>query len=275
MKEISKQRIVILGGSGFLGNAIYKELCPYFKTFGSYHTNSELYKKNKQFFHYDHEQDDVYEILEALKPNVIISSLRGNFTTQVLAHEHIMEYIKSHNCRLIYLSSANVFDAYSKFPSYENDKTLSESIYGRFKIKIENALMRLPQKKWTIIRLPMVFGTKSPRIEEIKLQLKTGEPIEIFPNLVMNVTTSDKVTQQIHYIINRKKTGIFHLGSNDLVHHDDFIKDIINAINHFNPVFKHVYTTNEERYLAVLPKYNMLPKNLQIHSSEVIKVSLL
>ena len=275
MQEEQKKRIVILGASGFIGNAIYKELCSYFKTFGSYHTSSKLYKDNQQFFHYDHEQDDIYEILEALEPNVIISSLRGNFNSQIIAHQHILDYIKTHKCRLIFLSSANVFDAYSKYPSYEKDKTLSESIYGRFKIKIENAIMRLPKNKWTIIRLPMVLGTNSPRIEEIKLNIKEKTTVEVFPNLVMNVTTDNKLTQQIHYIINRKKTGIFHLGSTDLVHHDDFIKDLISSMGDYNPIYKQVFTTNDERYLAVLPKHNKLPKNLQIESHDVVKISIL
>lgn len=275
MERDKKQRIVILGASGFIGNAIYKELCSYFNTFGSYHTSSNLYKDNQHFFQYDHEQDDIYEILENLKPNVVISSLRGNFNSQILAHQHILEYVKTHKCRLIFLSSANVFDAYSKYPSYEKDKTLSESIYGRFKIKIENAIMRLPKKKWTILRLPMVLGSNSPRIEEIKLNLKEKQPIEVFPNLVMNVTTDDKVTQQIHYIINRKKTGIYHLGSTDLVHHDDFIKDLINSMGDYKPLYKQVFTTNDERYLAVLPKHNKLPKNLQIESQDVVKISIL
>ncbi len=275
MQEEPKQRIVILGASGFIGNSIYKELCSYFKTFGSYYTPTNFYKKNHQFFHYNHEDDDIFEILEALKPNVIISSLRGNFNTQVLAHQHIIEYVKHHKCKIIYLSSANVFDSYSKYPSYENDKTLSESVYGRFKIKIENGIMRLPKRKWTIIRLPMVFGSKSPRVEELKECIKTKEPIEVFPNLVMNVTTYDKLTQQIHYIINRNKTGIYHLGSSDLVHHDDFIKDVIDSLGDYRPIYKQVYTTNDERYLAVLPKLNMLPKNLQIVSTDVIKISIL
>ena len=259
MEKDSKQKIVILGASGFIGNAIYKELCSYFKTFGSYQTPNNFFRKNHQFFHYDHEQDDIYEILESLKPNVVISSLRGSFATQILAHQHIIEYVRENNCRIIYLSSA---------------KTLSESVYGRFKIKIENAIMRLPKSKWTILRLPMVFGSGSPRIEEIKTSLKEKTPIEVFPNLVMNVTTEDKLTQQIHYIVNRKKTGIFHLGSKDLVHHDDFIKDIINSLGDYKPVFKNVYTTNDERYLAVLPKYNLLPKNLQIESPDVINTSI-
>jgi dTDP-4-dehydrorhamnose reductase len=275
MPDGQKQRIVILGASGFIGNSIYKELCSYFKTFGSYHTNSKEFKRNQQFFEYDHEQDDIYEILEALKPNVIISALRGNFTTQIIAHQHIIEYIKTNKCKLIFLSSANVFDAYSKYPSYEKDKTLSESIYGRFKIKIENAIMRLPKRKWAIIRLPMVLGTKSPRIEEIKLNIKEKKPVEVFPNLVINVTTDDKLTQQIHYIINRNKTGIYHLGSTDLVHHDDFIKEVIGSMGDFKPVYKQVFTTNDERYLAVLPKHNLLPKNLQIESQDVVKISIL
>ena len=64
--------------------------------------------------------------------------------------------------------------------------------------------------------------------------------------------------------------GIFHLGSNDLVHHDEFIGDIINTLGDYNPVYKHVYTTNDERYLAVLPKENKLPKHLQINSNEIL-----
>ena len=135
--------------------------------------------------------------------------------------------------------------------------------------------MRLPKRKWTIIRLPMVLGSNSPRVEELKLSIKEKSPIEVFPNLVMNVTTYDKLTQQIHYIINRNKTGIYHLGSTDLVHHDDFIKEVIDTLGDYNPIYKQVYTTNDERYLAVLPKHNMLPKNLQIVSKNVIKISIL
>jgi dTDP-4-dehydrorhamnose reductase len=270
MKRENKHKILILGASGFIGNAIYKELCSYFYTFGTYNTNDISFSNNHNFFQYNIEEDDVFEILEAVKPSIIISSLRGDFSAQIIAHTHMAEYITAHKCKLIYLSSAVVFDAYSKYPSYELDKALSHSIYGRLKIKIENMLLRLPKRKYAIIRLPMVFGNNSPRIEDIKTHLKENLPIEVFPNLIMNVTTDYKLSQQIHYIINRNKTGIFHLGSNDLVHHDDFIKEIINKLGEYKPIFKQVYTTNEDRYLAVLPKTNLLPKHLQIKSQEVL-----
>ncbi|MBU2940130.1 sugar nucleotide-binding protein [Lacinutrix sp. C3R15] len=275
MLHKKKHKILILGVNGFIGSAIYKELYAYFRVFGTYATPTNGLEKNKQFFHYNHEEDDVVEILEATKPSIIISTLRGNFATQTIAHQHIVEYVKHHDCKIIFLSSANVFDAYKNYPSYELDKTLSLSIYGHFKIKIENMLMRLPKRKWAILRVPMVFGQGSPRIEEIKIQLKEKLPIEIFPNLIINVTTDDKLSQQIHYIINRSKSGVFHLGSTDLIHHDEFIKEIVSSLVLYKPVYKQVYTTNDDRYLAVLPKNNLLPKNLQIESKDVLKMSIL
>lgn len=272
MKEIDKKhRILILGASGFIGEAIYKELCSYFRTFGTYRTDKYAFDKNQHYFQYNVEEDDIFEILEAIKPTVIISALRGNFSAQVIAHTHISEYILATKTRLIYLSSANVFDAYSKFPSYELDKTLSHSMYGHFKIKIENMLLRLPKKQVAILRLPMVFGAQSPRVKEIKAFLAEGLPIEVFPNLIMNVTTDTKLTQQIHYIVNRNKFGVFHLGSNDLVHHDDFMKEIIATLGYYKPIFKQVFTTNDNRYLAVLPKDNKLPKHLQIESHDILR----
>lgn len=266
-----KHRILILGGSGFLGSSIYKELYPYFKTFGTYNLSNTILEKNHQFFQYNIEEDDVYEILDIVKPTIVISALRGDFSKQVLMHQHLAEYVFLHKIKLIFLSSANVFDAYSKYPSYENDKTYSNSIYGHFKIKIENMLLRLPKKQVAILRLPMVFGSASPRIIEVLQNINEKEAIEVFPNLIMNVTNNTKVTQQIHYIINRNKSGIFHLGSTDLVHHDDFIKEIVASLNlEKKAIYKRVYTTNDDRYLAVLPKFNKLPKHLQLISQDIL-----
>lgn len=267
----NKEVILILGASGFIGGALYKELCPYFRTYGTFNRSNYQLEKNQHFFHYNLEEDDIYDILNAVKPTVIISALRGDFSKQVLLHEHLADYIVEEKIRLIFLSSANVFDAYSKYPSYEEDKTYSNSIYGHFKIKIENMLLRLPKKRSAIVRLPMVFGNQSPRIQEIINQIEQNEPIEVFPNLIINLTTHTKVTQQIHYIINRNKTGIFHLGSTDLVHHDEFIKEIVSALPiNGKAIYKRVYTTNDDRYLAVLPKSNTLPKHLQLTSAEVL-----
>ena len=143
---MKKKKILILGGSGFIGSAIYKELCNYFDTYGTYCSNS-AFESNGQFFKYDLNEDDIFKVLGKVKPDIVISALRGNFSGQIQAHLHLMEYLSKHKCLLYFLSSANVFDAYSKYPSYEFDKTLSESIYGKLKIRIENMMLRMPEEK--------------------------------------------------------------------------------------------------------------------------------
>jgi len=264
------KKILIIGGSGFIGNALYKELNSYFDTYATYKTDNVFFEKNHKFFQYDMELEDISILLSQLKPTIIISAIRGNFNSQWDAHQRMIAWIKKNNCKLIFISSANVFDSFSNFPSYEYDKTLSESLFGRIKIKIENALMRLPTHKYVIARVPMIFGAGTPRVSQLKTLHKLNAPIEVFPNVILNVTSIQKLTQQFHYIINRNRKGIFHLGSTDLIYHLDLIQEVCEKLEFKDPSFKQVFDSNNDRYLAVIPKDNMLPKNLQITTQEVI-----
>jgi dTDP-4-dehydrorhamnose reductase len=250
---------------------LYKELYRYYDTYGTYHTG-KIYSDNRHFYKFDLEADDVFELLKKIRPSVVISALRGPFPAQLEAHQLMVEYATRSGCRLIFISSANVFDAFSHYPSYEHDKTLSESIYGKLKIRCETLLMRnLPEKQYAIVRLPMVFGVGSPRVREIKNALLLNEPIEVFPHLIINTTTDYKFSQQLHYIINRKLHGIFHLGSKDLIHHKEFVGEVVRVLDlDLKAIYKNVYTSNFDRYLAVLPKDNNLPKHLTITNEEVV-----
>jgi len=271
---MTKKKILILGGSGFIGNALYKELNSYYDTYATYKTPKTIFDNNKKFYLFDYELNAIKVLLDTIKPSIIISSVRGNFNSQIQLHLDIINWILKKPCKLIFLSSSNVFDNFHHYPSYEYDKTFSESVYGRFKIKIENALLRIPTKKYAIVRVPMIFGHGSLQLKEIKLHHKLNVPIEVFPNIIINATTVSKLTQQIHYIINRNRKGVFHLGSTDLIHHSDLIESICEELKLVNPIFKQVYNSNNDRYLAVLPKDNILPKNLQFTIKQVIEGSL-
>lgn len=135
-------------------------------------------------------------------------------------------------------------------------------------------LLRLPVWQYVIVRLPMVFGNNSPRLNELKQFLQHNEAYEVFPDLVMNVTAADLVARQIHYLLNRYKSGIYHPGSNDLIHHDEFIREITEELGYEKPLFKNVYTRNTDRFLAVLPKDNKLPEQYQVAVADVIKSSV-
>lgn len=267
-------RVLIVGGSGFLGRALFKELHPYMDVYATY-CNQEKYAKNKRYFSYDIREDSPTELLKFIQPHLIISALRGDAEEQFVAHDMLIAYAVKNNARILFLSSANVFDSFRHYPSYEHDKTLSESAFGKLKITLENKLMRMPAFSWTIARLPMVFGSASPRLHELKTALRTQQPYEIFPNTVINLASDYFVTQQLHYIINRNRWGIFHLGSVDLVHHNEFISQLVTGLNApKKPVYKHVFASNTDRYIAALPKYNNLPKHLHYTTEQVLQDTL-
>ena len=115
-----KHSILILGASGYTGNAIYRELCSYFETYGTYYCAHELYDNNKAFFGYDIANDDITKILEQIKPTLIISALRGNFKAQYHAHKQVCKYINcAPGCSLLFLSSYLV-----SYPPYEGSPLL-------------------------------------------------------------------------------------------------------------------------------------------------------
>ena len=165
-------KVLIFGGSGYLGNTIFKELNPFYDVYATYFNNVD-FKKNKRFFYFDL-NNDLSILLKKIQPTHVISSLKGDFNDQTLFHIKLIKQCDNEKIRLLFVSSSNVFDSFTNYPSYENDKTFSESIFGRFKINIENKILRMKSKKWVILRSPMIFDKNSPRIKDIIASFREG-----------------------------------------------------------------------------------------------------
>lgn len=264
-------RILILGGSGFVGNALYRELLSYFEVHCTFCQQEGAFSDNQVFHKFCVEEDSLFLLLNKIRPTIIISAINGDFKCQFEAHQQISKYAMINDgCSVLYVSSSEVFDGKFRHPSYENDLPISETAQGKFKISVEKLLLETIPKQTAILRLPMVLGINSPEIIHLRQCIRHKATFEVFPNAVISVTTISKVCQQIHYIINHLLRGIFHLASSDMVHHEDLFKEIASKICEKMPIFKSVFSSNEDRYYAILPKYNKLPKSLQTTVSQVI-----
>ena len=262
-------RVLIFGGSSSIGTAIFKELNPFYDLHATYYKQIR-FSSNKRYLYYDLKDDPVF-ILNKLNPDIIISGLKGNFNLQVKYYDKIIKYCEAFNSKLMFISSSSVFDSFVNFPSYEEDKTFSQSIYGRFNIHIENKLFRMKSSNWTINRSAMIFSSKSKRIEQIKESITNLSPVEIFPNLIININSENLLAKHLHYMISRNLNGIFHHGSKDLINHEELIKNIIEKLNLKAVKFKYVYTTNNNRYISLLSNKNSFPKHLNFTFDSILE----
>ncbi len=269
-------RILILGASGYIGNALYRELDSYFDVYGTYCTQDGLYADNQVFYRFNAETDPILPLLEKLKPRCIISVFSANQSASAQVHQDVLQYCELlPMSRVIFASSVEVFDARKKFPSYEYDKPLAESLSGRKKIVIEKLLLSHLPFQSVIIRLPLVLGINAPLILQLREAMKHKAAFEVFPKRIISATTAEKIAQQVHYIINKDLIDIYHLSSSDVVHHDDIFRDIAIKIGANFPIFKKVFNSNEDEFQAILPKENLLPEPYRITIAEIIESSTL
>ncbi|MEP2935666.1 MAG: sugar nucleotide-binding protein [Gilvibacter sp.] len=265
-------KILILGASGFIGSALYKELTPYFDVYGTYHTATPDLAQNQVMYSYDVTDDSLLVLLQKVQPNHVVVSLRGHFPDQLKALSELCTYAQKNNTRIYYLSSVNVFDGTSKYASYEEDPLLAQSLYGKFKVAAEKLLhSRLPKQQYAILRLPMVIGVNAPRIRQLKNAAKQRASYEVYPNLIISCTTEDRIARQVHYIVNQELSGIFHLCSKDVIHHSDLFEEIAQKLGLTQIVFKTIYESNENAYLAILPTKGKLPKQFNCKVQQIIQ----
>src|SRR5690554_476781 len=273
--KTEKDRILILGGSGFIGHAVYSELQSYFDVQATYCSQSK-FGDNRAYHFYCVEKSELATLLKAVRPTVIIAGLKGDYKAQVDAHIALTEYALSNpTCFILFLSSAEVFNAKPLHPSYENDAPLPTTAVGKLKIAVEKILLKTIPAQTAILRLPLILGVNSPTVFHLRQCIRHRARFEVYPNTVVSATSIKKVCQQSHYIINQSLTGIFHLASNNMMHHDELFMEITKKISDNTPIFKCVYSSNDDRYKAILPKHNPLSKTYQITIEEVIAASSL
>lgn len=271
-----KERILILGGSGFIGQALYKELQSYYDVHGTYCTQNGMFSGNQVFHRFCLETDSTNSLLKKIRPTIIIFALKGNPSLRLKTLESICEYVKKDLEKSVFLiSSRNVFDAKTARPAYEDDVPLSISAEGKTNIALEKLVIETIPDQHTIVRLPLVLGINSPVIFHLRQCIKHQATFEIYPNLVVTAITIQQLQAQIHYMINRSFRGVFHPASENMIHHDELFIEICEKIGDKTPIFKNVYSSNEDKFSALLSSKNKLPAPYRVSIEEVIQETAL
>ncbi len=269
---IKFMKILVLGASGITGKAIVKELQNENEVYGTYFHQKDEYKNNENMFYLDTgDLNNLKDILVKTEPEIIISSMRGDFEKQIQLHKLAAQFLlNKKDGNFIYLSSANAFDNSVESPHYESDVPNAESGYGIFKVTCEKMLIDILHERAVIIRVPFIWSKQAPRFLKIKEQISVEKPVKCYRNLYCNHTTDIHIARSIHAIIKNGFSGIFHVGSKDIIEYKDFIKKLIIKMKYINYDIELEQEPDFKYYLAMVSERNELEKDLAITSDEII-----
>lgn len=264
-------KVLILGGSGLVGRAIINEMNKNreFQTYATYFDNPIQLNQDRSFKLNIEETDGISNVLNTLKPQSVISCLRGDYNKQLILHTKVAEYLKQSNGRIYFCSTANVFDSDPSKPHYEEDPPSSCTDYGQFKIGCENRIIEILQDNACILRLPQVWGKDSPRMIQLLKSLTDKEKIVTYPKLFLNTNTDIMIAKRIYYILEHKLSGIFHMAAEDVISHKDFCNELILGLGFNNAAIEE--DLEEEGYFALLSnRNNEFPEELRITNKSVV-----
>lgn len=243
-------RILILGASGLVGKALFKELNQDYEVYGTYNKQHEVLPKGKGFKLDMNDSKQLSNLLDEIRPVYVVSCLTGGFAAQLSCHQQVANYLKGNGGKLIFCSTANVFDGNPWHAHDELEKPYPISQYGKFKVRCEEMLEEILGENSVIVRLPGIMGHDSRDWKEIQDGYNKGS-INMFSNVYVTKNTDVNVAKSIHYIITQGLEGIIHLTSKDIVKMSDLTKEMAVILKIQNPNYCEEECTIEKYYAAL------------------------
>lgn len=261
-----KKKVLLLGANGLVGQAFAAALgeddqiipaAGHSAPEGGYRLPAE-------------EPERLAEVLSREAPEIVISSMRGDFRRQMAFHAALADWMAGREARLLYVSTANVFDGDLSRPWTEADTPRPESSYGVFKRDCEAMLEEKLGERLIIFRLPAVWSPDCPRLRLLKEHSRSGAPHHTWRGDAVNVVLAEQIGNYARYVLAHDLRGIFHVGTRDTVDHFAFEKMVCETLGVREPAFE-IEETGMEAYQAVLPGRKEIPEAMQMTVAQVLE----
>lgn len=261
-----EKKVLLLGSTGLVGRAVGNALREDYQIIpaGGHQRPEGGYCLPAE------EPERLAAVLDRERPEIVISTIRGDFQQQMAFHEALADLLAGGEARLLYVSTANVFDGDLSRPWLEADTPRPESDYGVFKRDCEAMLGEKLGARLVIFRLPSVWAPDCPRIRRLKASSRSGEPHHTIRGDAVNVVLARQIGDYAKYVLEHELRGIFHVGTTDTADYFAFEKMACDALGIPKPVFE-IEETGMEAYQAVLPGRRDITDALQMTVAQVLE----
>lgn len=268
---------IIFGISGTIGKALYQTLTANgHEIHGTYNQHRPMNVSSEKVRQMPVEKVEMLsDYLEEVKPDFVVMALRGDFEKQLVFHEQAAKYFKTNGGRMLFCSTANVFDGITDSPHYEDDPPKANSEYGQFKIECERLLTSILGDRLTIVRVPAIYGLETPRMNELLEDLEKGNAIKVYTNVYSTTNSDVMLAKQIGYLLKLQLGGIFHLATKDVMIHSEFTRKLVAQSGFTDVRFEELQIETDlsqipGKYDNSLLTIHVYPENLQLTHEQLI-----
>ncbi len=206
-------KIAITGSNGLLGYGLV-QVCR------RRHTVFTLTRQDLDIT----DSERVEEVIEHLRPDVVIHSAAipdpdvceaepaRAFQVNFHGTRNVAQAANRIGAGMAYISSDAVFDGKKTTPYRESDATAPPTVYGRTKLRGEEATRALD--RWWIFRLCILFGPgKLNFIEKGLRKIQAGEDYVVASDQMGNAAYTLDAAAKILELIEAAKLGLYHLSN--------------------------------------------------------------
>lgn len=230
-------RILITGANGLLGQALVRRVSQNreFDVLATARDDAPRFDGGScGYTPLDVTQPDAVEnVFEDFAPDVVINCAAMSdvaecdenrneaWATNARAVKRLAKHCNETRARLVQVSSDFVFNG-KRGPYDEDARPDPVNYYGRAKLAGENAVREAGRSNWAIVRTVLLYGTgqglsRSNVVLWMIDELSQGNQLHIVDDQYRTPTHVDDLATGIERLVDREKTGIYHISGRDLV----------------------------------------------------------
>jgi len=228
--EMNKPRLLIIGARGFLGTYGARSSADRFEVIRGDRSSSaqpgtvqldivDSASVNRAF----RQVQPSYVLLLAAMSDIdrCEAAPEQAFATNARGAEHIANACARANARLLFTSTAAVFDG-KKHGYREDDEVSPLSVYGNSKAWAENAVRSLLPSA-IVLRFALVLGFArkggtNAMLDSVMQKWKAGQPVSFPTRETRNPVDADSLSKiMIGLLGNHRVSGLYHVGATDSI----------------------------------------------------------
>ena len=229
-------KLLIIGASGVLGSRLYNDaIKKKWNVLGTY--SSHEYEGLSYLDLRD--KNSIAKVFNFFKPEAVV--LAGGLTDVDLCESkpglakevnvdgtfNILKDIRSHNARLVYVSTDYIFDGKSG-PYGEDDKPCPINVYGRTKLEAEG-LVKSAMKDYLIVRTAQIYGADPLSrnfCTKIINNMRNNKKVYAAEDFYCTPTYAGQLSASIIKLLEEKKKGIFNSAGSDFINRYEYVNKI-------------------------------------------------